>query len=158
MSIEEKYDEVRQLISIGKEKATCCTTKSTSCCRPRSPRPTSSTTSLIRSAARASRSSTPKRRTCRKSSSTGRPRAARRWSWTSRRARSTRRTTRSACTCARWARCRCSRAKAKWKSPGASSAASWPSSSRSPARRPWRRTSSRWAISSRPARAPSASS
>ena len=44
-------------------------------------------------------------------------------------------TTPSACTCARWARSRCSRAKAKSKSRAASSAARAPYSSRYPARR-----------------------
>ncbi len=36
-------------------------------------------------------------------------------------------TTRCACTCARWAPCRCSRARARWRSRGASSAARMPS-------------------------------
>ena len=49
--------------------------------------------------------------------------------------RSTRPTIRSACTCARWGPCRCSRARAKSQSRGASSAASAPSSRRSHARR-----------------------
>ena len=70
LSIEEKYDEVRQLISIGKEKGTCSTTRSTSCCPPTSRRRTSSMICSALSAVRGSRLSTRRRRTATTSCST----------------------------------------------------------------------------------------
>ena len=136
MSIEEKYDEVRQLINIGKEKGYLLYDEVNELL------PSEITSSdelddlfntfgsagieVIDSDQKYLRDDKPIDRTAKapKSSSS-----------TSRRARSTRPTIRSACTCARWAPCRCSRAKAKSRSPGASSAASSRSSSRSRARR-----------------------
>ena len=64
--------------------------------------------------------------------------------WSSPRKPAKRPTTRSACTCARWARFRCSRAKARSSWPSGSSAARARSAKRSPARRWSSAKSSAW--------------
>ena len=70
LSIEEKYDEVRQLIAIGKEKGYLLCDESMSFCPPTSRRRTSLTICSARSAAPASKSSIPNRNTARTSCST----------------------------------------------------------------------------------------
>ena len=140
LSIEEKYDEVRQLINIGKEKGYLLYDEVNELL----PADITSSDELddlfntFGSAGievidsdqkylrdeQADRSDGGRRRGARARPDAGRARQDQR--------------SRSACICARWARCRCSRARAKSRSRGASSAASSPSSSRSRARR-WSR-------------------
>ena len=136
MSIEDKYDEVRQLINIGKEKGYLLYDEVNELL-PSEITSSEELDDLFNTFGSAGIEvlDSDKEVPGREGASTARRRAPRSSSSISRRARSTRPTTRSACTCARWARCRCSPARARWRSPSASSAASCRSSSRSRARR-----------------------
>ena len=143
MSIEEKYDEVRQLINIGKEKGYLLYDEVNELL----PSEITSSDELddlfntFGSAGIEVIDSDQKYLRDEKAIDRTAGRAPKSSSSTSRRARSTRRTIRSACTCARWAPCRSSPARARSRSPAASSAASSRSSSRSRARRSWPRRS-----------------
>ena len=159
LSIEEKYDEVRQLISMGKEKGYLLYDEVNELL-PADITSSEELDDLFSTFGNAGIEVVDSEQKYREDKLLGErpdgggedvragPHA---------RARSTRPTIPSACTCARWAPCRSSRARARSRSPSASSAASSPSSSRSRARRPSRAPSSTWASSCAPASAPSAS-
>jgi len=101
LSIEDKYDEVRQLITIGQgEGIPACTTRSTSCCARTSPRRMTSTICSARLAVPASRSWIPSRSTARTSRAKGGDDLE--LDLTAGRAGQDERS-RCGCTCARWA-------------------------------------------------------
>ena len=115
--------------SSARRRGTSSTTRSTTCCRTRSSpwrrswtrcssasTTSGSTSSAGRTGTRTGTTSTSSRASSRRrTATTGR---------TSPSPRTRRPTTRCACTCGRWAPCRCSTARARWRSPSASSRAS----------------------------------
>ena len=133
MSIEEKYDEVRQLITIGKEKGYLLYDEVNELL-PADITSSDELDDLFSTFGSAGIEVVDSEKTYRDDKRHGRGRRRAR-ARPHARARSTRRTTRCACTCARWAPSRCSRARARSRSPSGSSAASSRSSSRSRARR-----------------------
>ena len=122
MSIEDKYDEVRQLITIGKEKGYLLYDEVNDLLRSdiTSPDELDDLFNTFGTAGIEVVDSEQKYREDKQAE--GRGAGARSHA----RARSTRPTIPSGCTSAKWARCRSSPARARSRSPSGSSAASWP--------------------------------